>query len=89
MGRKSTARATPIVDKKVYTYKIGIKGPDRTHVEEIDATSIVACGDYITAYLDDEKIGEFCDWAFWYRLDDPKEVLILKEGTLPKTLGQV
>lgn len=71
MGRKNTARATPIADKNVYKFVIGIKGLHGISEVNINATSIHVLGDCITVYMNEEVIGEFCDWCYWNRVNTP------------------
>ena len=99
MGRKRTARATPIKIPRMFQYEIAISHGDKLQMIDISATRIETDMDTLHVYnyigTNEEKVAEFRDWAYYLILvDDPNEFYSprcakVNPDELPKDFGVV
>ena len=91
MGRKGTARATPVKIPKQYNFEVGIRKNDDILTFIIEAVRVDPDMDslHIYDYVDgnEVKIGEFNDWVYYFKRDT--KIADFEAVKLPPNWGKI
>ena len=72
MGKKGTARCTPIKEIPLKMYEIGYEVNEKMEKNWIEATSVVIDGDDLIIYQHisglDEQVGGFKNWCYFHQV---------------------